>query len=110
MATRQLVKPIKKKIPIVHKQRPTENLPRYLWPSSPRLRTLRKAPYKSAFTPAPEDRVPLKDRIPYWNITVGDKVQVLVGKDKGKIGLVTDVFKEHNLLRVDGVNYVNESA
>ncbi len=47
-------------------------------------------------------------RIRYWQIAVGDRVQVVDGKkrDIGKEGMVTAVYKETNTLEVDGVNLV----
>jgi large subunit ribosomal protein L24 len=37
-------------------------------------------------------------------IKVGDKVQVTAGKDKGKVGAVTQVFEKRNKVVVEGVN------
>jgi len=41
-------------------------------------------------------------------IKVGDKVRVMVGKDKGKEGKVTHTFKKENKVVVEGVNIVKK--
>nr|CAG4644165.1 EOG090X0ADH [Lepidurus arcticus] len=43
---------------------------------------------------------PIKD----WTIFKGDKVEILVGKDKGKLGLVNYVVQERNWVTVEGLN------
>lgn len=43
---------------------------------------------------------PIKD----WSFFRGDRVEVLVGKDKGKQGLVTQVIQERNWVIVEGLN------
>jgi large subunit ribosomal protein L24 len=43
--------------------------------------------------------------MPRWRIGVGDTVQVNSGKDKGKIGMVTHLYRKKNRLVVEGVNY-----
>ena len=40
------------------------------------------------------------------NIKKGDKVKVMVGKDKGKDGQVNQVFPKENRLVVEGVNKI----
>src|SRR3989338_4196207 len=37
-------------------------------------------------------------------IKKGDKVKILVGKDKGKTGKVLQVFLEHDRVSVEGIN------
>ena len=37
-------------------------------------------------------------------LKVGDKVRVMVGKDKGKEGKITHTFKNENKVIVEGVN------
>lgn len=39
-----------------------------------------------------------------WSFFRGDRVQVLVGKDKGKQGIVKDIIQERNWVIVDGLN------
>ncbi|XP_067624367.1 large ribosomal subunit protein uL24m [Eurosta solidaginis] len=39
-----------------------------------------------------------------WSFFRGDRVEVLVGKDKGKQGIVTQVIPERNWVIVDGLN------
>nr|CAG4637222.1 EOG090X0ADH [Ceriodaphnia reticulata] len=39
-----------------------------------------------------------------WSFFRGDRVEVLVGKDKGKIGLVSQIIEERNWVVVDGLN------
>ncbi|XP_015510422.1 large ribosomal subunit protein uL24m [Neodiprion pinetum] len=43
---------------------------------------------------------PLKD----WNFFKGDRVQLLVGRDKGKQGIITQVIQERNWVIVEGLN------
>jgi large subunit ribosomal protein L24 len=43
---------------------------------------------------------PLKE----WYIYKGDRVEILVGKDKGKQGLVNSIIKERNWVFVEGLN------
>ncbi|KYQ60436.1 putative 39S ribosomal protein L24, mitochondrial [Trachymyrmex zeteki] len=43
---------------------------------------------------------PIKD----WNFFRGDRVEVLVGKDKGKQGIVKDIYQERNWIIVEGLN------
>merc|ERR1711976_998701 len=39
-----------------------------------------------------------------WNVYIGDIVEILVGKDKGKIGMVNDIVKERNWVFVENRN------
>lgn len=39
-----------------------------------------------------------------WNIFRGDRVEVLVGRDKGKQGIVSSVIAERNWVIVEGLN------
>jgi large subunit ribosomal protein L24 len=41
-----------------------------------------------------------------WRIRKGDKVQVLTGKDKGKVGLISQVLREKQRVVVEGVQLV----
>ena len=41
-------------------------------------------------------------------LKVGDKVRVMVGKDKGKEGKITHTFKDENKVVVEGVNMVKK--
>ena len=41
-------------------------------------------------------------------LKVGDKVRVMVGKDKGKDGKITHTFKDENKVIVEGVNVVKK--
>ncbi|KAI5702616.1 hypothetical protein M8J76_003686 [Diaphorina citri] len=43
---------------------------------------------------------PIKD----WSIFKGDRVEILVGKDKGKQGYVIQIFQEINSVIVEGLN------
>jgi len=43
----------------------------------------------------------------YWNIVPKDRVVVLKGSDKHKIGVVKKIFKENNTVLVEGLNMVN---
>ncbi len=42
--------------------------------------------------------------MPTFHVKTGDEVKVLAGKDKGKIGKVTQVFPKLNRVVVEGVN------
>ncbi|KTW26033.1 ribosomal protein L24 [Pneumocystis carinii B80] len=44
-----------------------------------------------------------KDRIKFWNIAVGDQVQIITGKDKGQQGRVIEIDKKTNRLKVEGL-------
>ncbi|XP_032663945.1 probable 39S ribosomal protein L24, mitochondrial [Odontomachus brunneus] len=39
-----------------------------------------------------------------WSFFRGDRVEVLVGKDKGKQGIVKDIYQERNWIIVEGLN------
>lgn len=41
-------------------------------------------------------------------LRVGDKVRVMVGKDKGKEGKITHTFKNENKVVVEGINIVKK--
>ena len=41
-------------------------------------------------------------------LKVGDKVRVMVGKDKGKEGKITRTFKNENKVIVEGINLVKK--
>ena len=41
-------------------------------------------------------------------IKVGDKVRVMVGKDKGKEGTITHTFKNENKVVIEGINMVKK--
>ncbi|XP_063919307.1 large ribosomal subunit protein uL24m [Zophobas morio] len=43
-----------------------------------------------------------------WSFFRGDRVEVLVGKDKGKQGIVKQIFQERNWVTVEGLNCVLE--
>ncbi|KAL0102056.1 hypothetical protein PUN28_018537 [Cardiocondyla obscurior] len=43
---------------------------------------------------------PIKD----WSFFRGDRVEILVGKDKGKQGIVRDIYQERNWIIVEGLN------
>ena len=47
-----------------------------------------------------------KPQVPFkkWTILRGDIVKVIAGKDKGKIGKVTKVYRKNNAIKVTGVN------
>lgn len=42
--------------------------------------------------------------IRHWSYFRGDRVEVLVGKDKGKQGIVQDIYQERNWVIVEGLN------
>ncbi len=41
-------------------------------------------------------------------LKVGDKVRVMVGKDKGKEGVITHTFKNENKVVIEGINMVKK--
>lgn len=45
-------------------------------------------------------------RVRYWNIVAGDRVVVLAGPDRHKIGVVKAIDKPTNTLTVQGLNMV----
>jgi large subunit ribosomal protein L24 len=50
--------------------------------------------------------VPDEHKIKHWNITVKDRVVVLRGPDRHKIGVVKSVDKDNNTVVVQGLNMV----
>jgi len=56
------------------------------------------APGRMARKPIPI--VPIKD----WQLFKGDRVEILVGKDAGKIGLINMIVKERNWVFVEALN------
>jgi large subunit ribosomal protein L24 len=61
-----------------------------------------------------KDQFPMNKRpkvylepISEWKIFKGDRVQILVGKDKGKVGIVNSIVKERNWCFVAGLNVVS---
>lgn len=40
-----------------------------------------------------------------WSYFRGDRIEVLVGKDKGKQGIVSQVIPERNWVIVEGINW-----
>lgn len=46
----------------------------------------------------------LLDPIENWSFFRGDRVEILVGKDKGKQGIVSQVIQERNWVIVEGLN------
>lgn len=51
-------------------------------------------------------KVPEKHRIRFWNIVQKDRVVILTGRDRHKIGTVKRIDKENNSLIVEGLNMV----
>ncbi|KAI9696960.1 MAG: hypothetical protein M1836_004921 [Candelina mexicana] len=47
-----------------------------------------------------------KERIKFWNIVVGDRVVIIKGQDKGKIGRIAEVNKKSEEVIVEGLNMV----
>ncbi|XP_017043663.1 probable 39S ribosomal protein L24, mitochondrial [Drosophila ficusphila] len=47
----------------------------------------------------------LVEPIEEWSFFRGDRIEVLVGKDKGKQGIVTQVIPERNWVIVEGLNW-----
>jgi len=41
-------------------------------------------------------------------LKVGDKVKVMVGRDKGKEGKITHTFKDENKVLIEGINMVKK--
>jgi large subunit ribosomal protein L24 len=58
--------------------------------------------------PSLHAKVLKKNLIKTWRICRGDLVQVISGSEKGKKGLVVDVFRKKNRLTVEGVNLVQK--
>lgn len=65
-------------------------------------------PWTQAFKDANKPNTRLQrifvEPIKEWHIFKGDRVEILVGKDKGKQGLVNCVIKERNWVYVEGLN------
>ena len=43
-------------------------------------------------------------RVKFWNIVENDRVVVIEGRDKGKIGIVKSLEKKSNMVVVGGLN------
>lgn len=52
-------------------------------------------------------KVEAPKRVPYINFAEGDRVAIVRGREKGKIGKVLDVDEESETLKVQGVNQVS---
>ena len=50
--------------------------------------------------------VPKRNRVKYWNLAKGDRVALLAGPDKGKIGIISIMDKEKQTVTVKGLNMV----
>jgi large subunit ribosomal protein L24 len=48
-----------------------------------------------------------EERIKFWNIVQDDRVVILEGRDKGKIGVVKSIEKKSNMVTVAGLNMVS---
>lgn len=99
--TRQLVKQVKLRLPKIP-QKP-KYVPEHMKPKLP-YRKARQLKSTNPFVPGPDTEAAVKDRIRYWNIAIGDRVQVSRGQDKDKVGVVAEIFRKHNQLRVQGLN------
>lgn len=53
--------------------------------------------------------VPKDQRIKYWDIAVGDRVVILEGQDRHKIGVVKSLDKPRNAVLVENMNMVDRS-
>lgn len=49
-------------------------------------------------------------RIESWNILQGDEVMVIAGKEKGRTGVVKEVIRKMNQVRIEGLNLVRIAA
>ena len=56
------------------------------------------------------DDVPEEKRIKYWNLAKGDRVVLLTGPDKGKIGIIQSTDKTKESVIVKGKNAVRFPA
>lgn len=56
-----------------------------------------------------DGKMPLVKPINEWSIFLGDRVEVLVGRDKGKIGEVVEIIKERNWCFVEGLHLKYEN-
>lgn len=52
---------------------------------------------------------PKKDAVNQWHVFKGDRVVILKGRDKGKIGEVSSINKENDTVTVQGLNLVCSS-
>lgn len=60
--------------------------------------------FKDENTPGRLPPQVLVEPIKEWSIFNGDRVEILVGKDKGKQGLINSIIKERNWCYVEGLN------
>uniref|UniRef100_U5EWJ8 Large ribosomal subunit protein uL24m n=1 Tax=Corethrella appendiculata TaxID=1370023 RepID=U5EWJ8_9DIPT len=61
--------------------------------------------FKQQNMPGTKRKKVFVEPIAKWSFFRGDRVEVLVGKDKGKQGIVTQVIQERNWVIVDGLNW-----
>jgi large subunit ribosomal protein L24 len=62
------------------------------------------AGFKQANPPCARPKQIYVEPIKEWKVFKGDRVEILVGKDKGKHGLVNCTIKERNWVFVEGLN------
>ncbi|KAJ1666399.1 hypothetical protein IW140_001130 [Coemansia sp. RSA 1813] len=66
---------------------------------------------KSSSRAMPRDKTLPKDKqLKKWKVIKGDTVMVITGKDRGKIGQVTEVSRQTNRVYVKGMNLVFKSV
>lgn len=89
--------------------RMAEKEDRLLGPLAPRRAVTKKDAQEYGTVPIERLQpqfVPVEQRIRYWNIAPGDRVVVLKGHDRHKIGVVKSLEKRSNVLTIRGVNMV----
>ncbi|KAF8474936.1 hypothetical protein BDZ91DRAFT_712031 [Kalaharituber pfeilii] len=92
------------------KSRADEMEDRWLGPLAPKRvvnekeKQLHNALSQDEVMPPP---VPREQRIKHWNIVPKDRVLILKGADKHKIGKVKSILKESNSLIVEGMNMID---
>ena len=79
-----------------------------LGPLAPRRDIGEKVDTYGAFNPQAVQQQDLhwQDRVKWWKLRVGDRVVMLRGRDKGKIGQLKVVDEKKNTVEVDGLNQV----
>ncbi|KAJ1733394.1 hypothetical protein H4S06_002574 [Coemansia sp. BCRC 34490] len=75
------------------------------------MRLHRSVLAKSSTRAMPRDKtLPKEKQLKFWKIIKGDSVMVITGKDRGKIGDVTEVLRSTNKVYVRGMNLVHKSV
>lgn len=95
------------------KSRADEMEDRWLGPLAPKRAITdqeKQLQYALSQDEANPPKVTARDRIKYWNIVPQDRVVILKGMDKHKIGTVKSIHRDNNTVIVEGMNMVRRPS